>query len=371
MRGKGCIYQRKGRRGWTARIRVAGHYRYAAFDTKANAEAWVQRELGEVAEAEARGLPVLRQKVRFEMFANRWLKSVRARVTPKTYAGYQSVVKSVLIREFGEKPLHDISTPDIEEFIAKRNERGARREKSGVSPATVNRNLTVLSQIFKHALSLRATRFNPVVGVKRPREEMPASFYFDAEDEKRLLAALPGWLHAPALLALDGGLRAGEIEALTRRDVDLRRRVVAVRRSKNKQPREVGLTNRLSAALATHLKAVPREAVVLFEHSDGRAFSANVYRSDWERAAKAAKIVGFRFHDLRHACGVRLAEHGAPPAVIKAFLGHKTLEATLRYIRHAPADAARTAAALLDAQPSHAAAGAADVGSHAVSSGRL
>ena len=103
-----------------------------------------------------------------------------------------------------------------------------------MSPATVNRNLTVLSQIFKHALSLRATRFNPVVGVKRPREEMPASFYFDAEDEKRLLAALPGWLHAPALLALDGGLRAGEIEALTRRDVDLRRGVVAVRRSKNK-----------------------------------------------------------------------------------------------------------------------------------------
>jgi len=45
---------------------------------------------------------------------------------------------------------------------------------------------------------------------------------------------------------------------------------------------------------------------------------------------------------------VRLAEAGATPAMIKAVLGHKSLAATMRYMDHAPMDAARTAARLLD-----------------------
>ena len=55
-----------------------------------------------------------------------------------------------------------------------------------------------------------------------------------------------------------------------------------------------------------------------------------------------------RFHDLRHAAGVRLAEAGATPGEIAAFLGHRTLAMTMRYIRHAPRDAARSMAKLLD-----------------------
>ena len=43
-----------------------------------------------------------------------------------------------------------------------------------------------------------------------------------------------------------------------------------------------------------------------------------------------------------------MAEAGATPGEISAFLGHKTLAMTLRYIRHAPRDAGRQLARLLD-----------------------
>ena len=142
--------------------------------------------------------------------------------------------------------------------------------------------------------------------------------------------------------------RAGEITALTRRDIDLRRAVVVVRTSKNREPREVGLTRRLRYALFAHLRMLAPDATSLFSRPDGRSFDSVVYRTHWESATRAAEMPRFRFHDLRHACGVRLSERGATPAEIKAYLGHKTLDATLRYIRHAPRDAARTLCSLLE-----------------------
>ena len=58
-----------------------------------------------------------------------------------------------------------------------------------------------------------------------------------------LLTALPAWLRTPALVALDGGLRAGEIGALTRRDVDFRKGIVTIRESKNREARQVAMTS--------------------------------------------------------------------------------------------------------------------------------
>ncbi len=342
MRGRDCIYRRKNRKGLTARIRIEGQYRYGTFDTKAHAEAWLQQERAEAAEAKALGLPVLAQKTSFKRCATAWLRSLKATKTPKTIAGYSSIVKAVLVPAFGDRLIHEISVIDIDDFVAKRGD-------AGVKPATINRNLTVLSQIFKRAKRRRVVRQDPTIDVKRTREEIDDGCYLDGEAEARLFAALPPWLQVPVLLALETGLRASEIAALTRRDVDLRRSLVTVRKSKNKQPRHVELTSRLHDALAMHLKTIPRGATSLFFHPDGRAFDVGVYRPDWESAVNRAEVSPLRFHDLRHACGTRLAEGGAPPAVIKAVLGHKTMDATLRYIRHMPADLSRNAARYLQA----------------------
>lgn len=180
------------------------------------------------------------------------------------------------------------------------------------------------------------------------RENLPPIRYLSAEDEDRLLCALPGWLRTPVLVALDAGLRAGEIAALRRRDVDLGRGVLTVRVLKNHQPRYLGMTVRLREALEAHLRSHRPGEDGLFPDPAGRPFSPNVYRSPFEKATARAGIPGFRFHDCRHACGVRLAEAGATPGEISAFLGHKTLAMTMRYIRHAPRDASLSVARLLD-----------------------
>lgn len=51
----------------------------------------------------------------------------------------------------------------------------------------------------------------------------------------------------------------------------------------------------------------------------------------FSRAAARAGIENFRFHDLRHTTGTRMADAGADLITIAAVLGHTTLERAARY----------------------------------------
>ena len=55
------------------------------------------------------------------------------------------------------------------------------------------------------------------------------------------------------------------------------------------------------------------------------------FRWAWLRAVRKAKVLDFRFHDLRHTAASYLAMNGASPSEIAAVLGHKTLSMVKRY----------------------------------------
>jgi integrase len=88
--------------------------------------------------------------------------------------------------------------------------------------------------------------------------------------------------------------------------------------------------------VASPLAALMRETGVvhgaLWRDADGEAFR-RFPRVAWERARAAAGLPRLRFHDLRHLVGITLAEAGVPDAVIQAFLGHASRQATLIYTR--------------------------------------
>ena len=55
------------------------------------------------------------------------------------------------------------------------------------------------------------------------------------------------------------------------------------------------------------------------------------------RAGDAAKI-GFKVHAhmLRHACGYALANRGTDTRTLQAYLGHRSIQSTVRYTELAP-----------------------------------
>ena len=52
----------------------------------------------------------------------------------------------------------------------------------------------------------------------------------------------------------------------------------------------------------------------------------------WTNSLKKANIENFRFHDLRHTVGTRLAEQLVPVNVIRELLAHSDIKTTMRYV---------------------------------------
>ena len=138
------------------------------------------------------------------------------------------------------------------------------------------------------------------------------------------------------LLAFGHGLRASELVDLRWEQVDLKGGVLHVRRVKQGSPATHPLTGRELRAL----RRLEREAdgsPFVFVSERGAPFSIRGFQATVERVAKGA---GFDMkvhpHMLRHACGYKLANEGVDTRTIQSYLGHKSIQHTVRYTELAP-----------------------------------
>lgn len=131
------------------------------------------------------------------------------------------------------------------------------------------------------------------------------------------------------LLAMNTGLRRGELMSLTWDDVDLQRRVLTVRRERAKSGKQRHIP--LNAEALAVLQQWKGQT-----GGEGRLFRVNDPKKAWEGLLEAAGITGFRFHDLRHHFASRLVMAGVDLNTVRELLGHADLPMTLRYAHLAP-----------------------------------
>jgi integrase len=153
----------------------------------------------------------------------------------------------------------------------------------------------------------------------------------DGESE-RLLKAVKGTLRSLTQVALNTGMRRGELFHLKWKEVDFRNEIVRVVDSKNGESRELPMNE----TLRTTLKGIPRRlgSVYVFPGRTGEHLKD--VSKGFKKALKAAQIEDFRFHDLRHTFASRLIMAGADLATVRELLGHKNIKMTLRYAHLAP-----------------------------------
>jgi len=202
------------------------------------------------------------------------------------------------------------------------------RRLAKVKPSTVNRDLNLLGHVFSVAIADWSFPIqNPVQAIRRPR--VPAQYArkrrLKGDEEQRLLSACANDqdLAAAIRLALETGMRRGELIRLTWDCVDLKKRIIRLPDSKTGAPRNVPLSTAARQALAT----MPRRI-------DGQVFgyaSGDALTMAFRRACKLADIEDLRFHDLRHEATSRFFEKGLNPMQVAAITGHKTLQMLSRY----------------------------------------
>jgi integrase len=232
---------------------------------------------------------------------------------------------------FGKKTFAEIVPILIEKFKKERSE-SVTRYKRQRSPASVNRELEVLSKILSMAMDNGIIDSNPARKVKKLRQDNIRKRYLAVDEEQRLLDALTerrAHLKPVVILAIHTGMRRGELLSLRWNDIDFARSLIYVTNTKTGHDREIPMNAKVREALSD-LQLVNGEYDFVFTNPKTGVNLVEL-KTGFRNACKEAGIHDFRFHDLRHTTGTRLADAGTDAFAIAEVLGHRNLQTTKRY----------------------------------------
>ncbi len=331
----------------------------STFASRVEAEAWLMRIRDAIADgswgAETDTVdPPVPRAVTVGEYAEAWLAG--RDLKPRTRQHYRQILDPRILPTFGPRRLADVTPAQVRLWHAGLD----------VGKPTIRAHAyALLRTIFTTAVADDLIAANPcrvrAAGTShRARAIRPATL---AELEAAT-AAMPERLRAMVLLAAWCAMRFGELAELRRRDIDLQRGVIRIRRGVTRVgseivigspkctagTRDVAIPPHLVPMLAAHLHdfTAPGPDALLFPAADGRQISPNSLYRWWFRARKEAGRPDLRFHDLRHTGAVLAASTGATLAELMARLGHSTPSAAMRY-QHAAKDRDRAIAEALSA----------------------
>jgi len=197
-----------------------------------------------------------------------------------------------------------------------------------LSAASINRPLALL----RHLLRLAHDEWGVVTTVPKitlEREPEGRIKWLEPDEEARLLSACADSdnenLLSIVTVAMETGMRYGEIMGMTWERVDLSRGVIRLERTKSGRRREVPMRQVVYDALTKLAGA--REGSVWPERS---------IRTAWETVVERAKLDDFHFHDLRHHFASWFMMRGGELLALSKILGHAKVSMTEKYAHLAP-----------------------------------
>ena len=217
-----------------------------------------------------------------------------------------------------------------------------------LSIATVNRELTLLRRMLNIALRenwITRNPFNAGESLVSIAGEIKRDRILTVTEEKRLLDACYGrrdHLRLVIMIALDTGMRRGEILHLSWQDIDFDKKqiIVLAENTKTATQRKVPLTkrvfnelNKLKAFLSG--KSDPLSKLPVFYNirlSPDVHIAYKDIKHSFASARIEAGLENVRFHDLRHTAATRLIRSGLSVQEVGKVLGHTQAQTTYRYI---------------------------------------
>jgi integrase len=309
---------RRRERSWHVQVRRQGLSALTrTFQRRSDAELWArQRE----AEIDRGDLPVNTRTLRAYTLRG-LLERYAETVTPQKRGADRERYKLrvVLRHPMAELSLDRLTAAEIARY---RDER-----LMIVKGDTVRRELALV----QHCLELArkewgiALMLNPVRQIKLPAMGRSRERRTTAGELAQLLQACGNtrcyWLPAMIRLAVETGMRRGELLSIRWTDLDVVSRTVYLRRTKNGHPRTVPL----SAAALDAFRQTPRRSDSVFP------VTPNAFRLAWERLRRKAGVLGLRFHDLRHEAVSRFFEKGLTMPEVASISGHRDPRMLMRY----------------------------------------
>lgn len=336
-----------------------------------------QKKLRDLLTALDDGVYVEPTKLTIGQWLGEWLTtSVNPRVRPSTYVRYKGIIEnSIQTADLANVPLQRLRPAHIEAYYA-----GAK-----VSASTLSLHHTILHSALRKAVRDRLIAVNPARDLEgkprrlHSRDEARKHCWSLSEAKLFLEIARAAGPQAGAFytLALDSGMRKGELCGLAWADVDLDASTVRVVRqllspsltiggelrigpTKTSKVRTVRISDETVRLLQEHRKQQRQSMMrhrdtwkdldLVFTRDDGQPLLMNnLGQREYASLIKAANVKSIKFHGLRHTCATLLLQAGTPVHVVSERLGHSKVSMTMEVYAHVLPDMQREAAVTMGA----------------------
>lgn len=270
----------------------------------------------------------------FQALAQEWSEQAFPEMKPSTIQNMRGHLANHLLPFFGKRQVREITTRDLDAFLF----------RLAVSRKTKKNIFSTLKLILKQGRAWGNVKENIWESAKKIGvSETEVRAYTDAEVES-ILSRSDGAKRLFYWLAVETGMRAGELCGLRVCDVDPLRKLVRVRqavwRSKVQTPktknaiRDIPIPVEIVDALRAHISG--RTEGFVFATKNGTPWNADLVLK--RHLHKKLKVVDGHLHMFRHTFATRQLHAGVSVSVVSKLLGHGSISTTLNIYAHVLAE---------------------------------
>ena len=266
------------------------------------------------------------------------------RLSPRTQQTYRRDLTTYIVPRFGAYRIGRMPAEEIEKWLLDEID-------GGLAPSSVHRHYRTMRRMFQVAVEKKKILSNPCERVHPPKVPKTEMTFLTWEQSIMLAEAHSERFQAMIYLAVDSGMRWGELIGLQRKNLDLANRRVRVvdqlvrtadgkfHRTEPKTSasvRSIRISRMTAEILTSHLErhAGPGRDGLVFPNTAGNPLAESSFYVHHFKKAQVATGLKLRFHDLRHTSVALAIAGGAHPNAIQARMGHSSIAVTLDRYGH-------------------------------------
>lgn len=288
----------------------------------------------------------------FRDVALEWL-SLQAHMRYNTVLTFDGIIKGHIIPHLGKYRCFELTEDIINLFLHNEYYCGNLKTGGMLSAGTMQVLIATMKKLIEYAQVKKY--INVEFHLQLPRMQRPSESYFAfTTEETSLLEEFCLENDSPhstgILLALEAGLRIGEVCALQWQDIDFRNRRIMVKKgvivNQRKQPGKPSLTIGppkstssirevvLSEFLENHLRTKQGKLTDFVVSQSDSPMHPSAHRATFRRIKNQLCISPLPYHCLRHTFATRCIENGVDIKTLSNALGHNTVKITLEKYVH-------------------------------------
>lgn len=310
---------------------------------------------------------IIKNNVTVDAWFNSWIDTYKQDIVAEnTTKNYKCRYEANIKNEIGKKKLNDVTHMDCQKILNKMYNRA-------YALGTIQQTRITLHAMFKDAVLNKYMKENPAQNlvIKTKTTETERRVLSNSEQKEFIKYAQNTMYYNAFALALNTGLRQGEVSGLQWRDIDFEKRTLHVNRTLLDDPLHFGKPKTKSSKRIIPLTDTTIEILqdqkrqqrrlmsnsknwdhswdgLVFTTVNGKPVGGSTYRVCLTRIVeninKDRRLDGIEefehiyMHSLRHTFATRMIERGMTPKVLQKILGHSILSTTMDLYVHVSMD---------------------------------